>query len=123
MSNDNAVQFAAEASRATPKPTSNRDMTRGERPPSRMSAKRPTSKAAKPTSKPPPVETDASFLDPTWFFPVGEAVLHRNLGPGVVLGHSGTEQPDEAKVRVEFENGQVLEFPALGSDIVPNLGR
>jgi hypothetical protein len=64
-----------------------------------------------------------SFLDPTWFFPVGESVLHRNLGPGVVLGHSHADQPDETKVRVKFENGKVLEFPALGSDIVPDLGR
>jgi hypothetical protein len=64
-----------------------------------------------------------SFLDPTWFFPVGESVLHRNLGPGVVLGHSHADQPDETKVQVKFENGKVLEFPALGSDIVPDLGR
>ncbi|KAG7337066.1 ATP-dependent DNA helicase PcrA [Nitzschia inconspicua] len=63
-----------------------------------------------------------SFVDPTWFFPVGEAVLHRNLGRGVVLGHVPGEEVDETQVRVEFENGKVLEFPALGSDIVPDIG-
>ncbi|KAL3930508.1 MAG: hypothetical protein SGARI_004465 [Bacillariaceae sp.] len=68
------------------------------------------------SGSPPP-----SFLDPTWFFPVGEAVLHKNLGPGVVMGHTPAEQPDETKVQVKFENGKVLEFPALGSEIVPDL--
>jgi hypothetical protein len=68
-------------------------------------------------------QSPPSLVDPTWFFPVGEAVLHRNLGRGVVLGHTSGDSIDKTQVLVGFENGQVLEFPALGTDIVPDIGR
>jgi DNA helicase-2/ATP-dependent DNA helicase PcrA len=61
-------------------------------------------------------------FDPTWFFPVGEVVLHRSLGKGVVLEHLPYSKIEEAEVSVQFENGKVCNFPALGSDIIPDLG-
>jgi len=75
--------------------------------------------------KPPIVPNDGhgeSLVDPTWFFPVGEPVIHRNFGKGVVLDHPPFQDIDDAQVRVKFENGKVLEFPALGSDIIPDMG-
>jgi hypothetical protein len=54
-----------------------------------------------------------------WFFPVGESVVHINLGNGVVLDHPPFERIEDAKVRVKFEDGKTLEFPALGSDVLP----
>jgi DNA helicase II / ATP-dependent DNA helicase PcrA len=105
------------------------------RPPKKTTKKNattiPSSRSASPTSnhielshqrkqhhKPTP-----SLVDPTWFFPIGENVLHRNLGKGVVLGHTPGIVDDEIQVRIQFKNGDVLEFPALGTDIVPDIGR
>lgn len=86
--------------------------------PSKPSRSQETESPDKEWDRPP------SLIDPIWFFPVGEAVLHRSFGRGVVVGHStNKESLDEPHVRVEFKNGRVLELPALGSDIVPDLGR
>jgi hypothetical protein len=60
------------------------------------------------------------LVDPAWFFPVGEKVVHRNLGKGVVLGHPPFSKIEDAEVTVQFENGRTMEFPALGNDIVPD---
>jgi DNA helicase-2/ATP-dependent DNA helicase PcrA len=61
-------------------------------------------------------------VDPMWFFPVGKKVVHRNLGKGTVLEPPPFDKVEDAKVRVRFENGSTLEFPALGSDILPDMG-
>ena len=58
-------------------------------------------------------------VDPTWFFPVGEAVVHITLGQGIVLDPPPFENINDAKVRVKFDSGQTLEFSAFGSDIIP----
>jgi DNA helicase-2/ATP-dependent DNA helicase PcrA len=63
--------------------------------------------------------TQQDAVDPMWFFPVGESVVHINLGNGVVLDHPPFERIEDAKVRVKFEDGKTLEFPALGSDVLP----
>mmetsp|Transcript_44376 Transcript_44376/g.107331 ORF Transcript_44376/g.107331 Transcript_44376/m.107331 type:complete len:1428 (-) Transcript_44376:31-4314(-) len=61
------------------------------------------------------------LLDPSWFFPVGQAVVHRQYGKGVVLGHPPCEEIDDATVMVRFANGKHMEFPALGTDILPEM--
>jgi DNA helicase-2/ATP-dependent DNA helicase PcrA len=62
-------------------------------------------------------------LDPMWFFPVGKKVVHVNLGKGIVVEPPPFREIEDAKVRVRFDNGgKTLDFPALGSDIVPDTG-
>ena len=56
-----------------------------------------------------------------WFFPVGKKVVHMNLGKGTVVEPPPFSKIEDAKVRVLFENGKTLEFPALGSDILPDM--
>ena len=62
------------------------------------------------------------MVDPTWFFPVGNRVVHVNLGRGVVVDPPPFSKIENAKVRVKFDNGRIMEFPALGSDILPDMG-
>lgn len=69
------------------------------------------SASAKPTKK-------NRTMDSTWFFPVGSQVVHKNLGKGTVQEPPPTAS-QELLVRVLFENGRTLEFPAHGSDITP----
>jgi DNA helicase-2/ATP-dependent DNA helicase PcrA len=71
------------------------------------------------TPRPSSSSTQQDTVDPMWFFPVGESVVHINLGKGVVLDHPPFERIEDAKVRVKFEDGKTLEFPALGSDVLP----
>ena len=61
------------------------------------------------------------LLDPSWFFPVGQTVVHRQYGKGVVLGHPPCEEIDDATVLVQFANGRHMEFPALGTEILPDM--
>lgn len=53
--------------------------------------------------------------DPSWFFPVGSTVVHQTRGKGTVLP-SG---PGKMEVSVQFSNGETLDFPLNGSDIMP----
>jgi hypothetical protein len=58
-----------------------------------------------------------------WFFPVGEKVVHMNFGKGTVVEPPPFRKIEDAKVRVQFDNGgKTLEFPALGSEILPDTG-
>jgi ATP-dependent exoDNAse (exonuclease V) beta subunit len=61
-------------------------------------------------------------FDSTWFFPVGSDVIHGNFGKGVVLQPPPPGKGNDLLVRVEFDNGRTMEFPASGTDIVPDLG-
>jgi len=61
-------------------------------------------------------------MDSTWFFPVGSDVVHNNFGRGVVLQPPPPGKDKELLVRVQFENGRTMEFPANGSDLSPDLG-
>lgn len=67
---------------------------------------------------------DSPQPDSTWFYPEGSSVLHRNHGIGVVLQPPprSKNESDEGRllVRVEFETGQVMEFDAVGTDLLPN---
>jgi hypothetical protein len=61
--------------------------------------------------------------DSTWFYPIGSSVLHRDHGIGVVLQpppRSFQSRNEKLWVRVEFETGEVLEFDAVGTDLLPN---
>ena len=78
---------------------------------------RKKNKTSRPSSSSSTQQRDT--VDPMWFFPVGESVVHINLGKGVVLDHPPFERIEDAKVRVQFEDGKTLEFPALGSDVLP----
>jgi len=86
-----------------------------------------SSSSSSSSSRPPPRSSSRSppndiGVDPTWFFPVGVRVVHMNLGKGTVVEPPPFRTIEDAKVRVRFENGKTLEFPALGSDIVPDMG-
>lgn len=59
-------------------------------------------------------------FDSTWFFPVGSTVVHGNFGKGVVLQPPPAGKSKNLLVRVQFENGRTMEFPAKGTDIVPD---
>jgi hypothetical protein len=61
-------------------------------------------------------------MDSTWFFPVGSQVVHRNFGRGKVLQPPPPSESKDLLVRVEFENGKQMEFPAAGADLGPDLG-
>ncbi|VEU44473.1 unnamed protein product [Pseudo-nitzschia multistriata] len=65
---------------------------------------------------------DDTGIDPTWFFPVGIKVVHVSLGKGTVLEPPPFSRIEDAKVRVRFDSGKTLEFPALGTDILPDMG-
>ena len=77
-------------------------------------------------SKPSPSSSSSSsddIVDPMWFFPVGEKVVHMNFGKGTVVEPPPFRKIEDAKVRVQFDNGgKALEFPALGSEILPDTG-
>lgn len=92
--------------------------------PKRSPPKRRTPPAKSTTQKPqissPAASADA--VDPMWFFPVGKKVVHMNLGKGTVVESPPFSTIEDAKVRVQFENGRTVEFPALGSDILPDMG-
>jgi hypothetical protein len=66
--------------------------------------------------------TERPEFDSTWFFPVGSDVVHGNFGRGAVLQPPPPGKNNELLVRVQFENGRTMEFPASGTDIVPDLG-
>jgi len=98
----------------------------GARPPPKQSTpKRAASPKSRAASKIPARRNASSspsdVVDPMWFFPVGKKVVHMNLGKGTVLEPPPFSKVEDAKVRVLFENGKTLEFPALGSDILPDM--
>jgi len=84
-------------------------------PPKRTAAPRTGQQRRRPT-------TPADLVDPAWFFPVGKKVVHLNLGKGTVVDPPPFETVEDARVRVAFENGKTLDFPALGSEILPDTG-
>ncbi len=97
----------------------------GGRPPS---PKRSSPKRASPPKGSAPVTPRRSassspkdVVDPMWFFPVGKKVVHMNLGKGTVVEPPPFSNIEDAKIRVLFDNGKTLEFPALGSDILPDM--
>lgn len=55
-------------------------------------------------------------LDSTWFFPVGSEVVHKKMGKGTVMP---PPQSDSLLVRVQFDNGKDMEFPAQATDLSP----
>jgi len=61
-------------------------------------------------------------VDPTGFFPVGNRVVHMNFGKGIVVEPPRSQSIENAKVRVQFDNGKTLDFPAMGSEILPDMG-
>jgi len=84
----------------------------------------PSPKQRKRNKNPRSSSTSSSFsqqhvVDPMWFFPVGQSVVHINIGKGIVLDHPPFDKIEDAKVRVKFENGKTSEFPAIGSDVIP----
>ena len=92
--------------------------------PKRSPPKKRTPPAKSRTQRPRTSSPSASkdSVDPMWFFPVGKKVVHMNLGKGTVVEPPPFRTIEDAKVRVQFENGRTMEFPALGSDILPDMG-
>lgn len=81
----------------------------------------PPTNQSKPRQSIPSSSDD--IVDPMWFFPVGEKVVHMNFGKGTVVEPPPFRKIEDAKVRVQFDNsGKTLEFPALGSEILPDTG-
>lgn len=58
-------------------------------------------------------------FDSTIFYPVGSDVIHNNFGKGVVLEPPPPDDTNKLLVRVKFENGRTMEFPAESYDLVP----
>ena len=61
-------------------------------------------------------ESRLDLVDSTWFFPVGTLVEHTNHGFGVVQQPLNGEEKEQS-VRVRFESGEVLIFPAEGDEL------
>jgi DNA helicase-2/ATP-dependent DNA helicase PcrA len=80
-----------------------------------------TSSSPKTAAASVPAEAAHHLLDPSWFFPVGQPVIHRQFGKGIVMGHPPCNDIDDATVSVQFMNGMTMEFPALGTDILPDM--
>ena len=74
------------------------------------------------TRNSPSINDTNDAVDPMWFFPVGKKVVHMNIGKGTVVEPPPFSSIEDAKVRVLFDNGKTLDFPALGCDIVPDMG-
>ena len=62
---------------------------------------------------------EAKPFDSTLFFPVGSDVIHTNFGKGMVLQPPPADGTSKLLVRVKFDNGRTMEFPADGYDLVP----
>lgn len=76
-----------------------------------------TPQQSTPRSKPAP-EANKPF-DSTLFYPIGSDVVHNNFGKGVVLQPPPSTDSTKLLVRVKFDNGRTMEFPADGHDLVP----
>jgi ATP-dependent exoDNAse (exonuclease V) beta subunit len=81
-------------------------------------ASRPNTRSSPPKAR----QAESTTMDSTWFFPVGSQVVHRNFGRGKVLQPPPPSESKNLLVRIEFENGKQMEFPAAGADISPDLG-
>ena len=59
-------------------------------------------------------------IDPSWFFPIGSKVMHKQLGEGMVLpAHITDQKSEKLDVLVRFGSGEERYFPLHGSDISP----
>jgi hypothetical protein len=81
-------------------------------------ASTPNTRSSPPKAR----QVESTAMDSTWFFPVGSQIVHRNFGRGKVLQPPPPSESKDLLVRVEFENGKQMEFPAAGTDIGPDLG-
>ena len=64
--------------------------------------------------------TTPSFINASWFFPIGSKVRHKQLGEGVVLPpHAAVDAERGSAVRVEFHTGEQREFPVQTTDLSP----
>jgi hypothetical protein len=81
-------------------------------------ASAPNTRSSPPKAR----QAKSTEMDSTWFYPVGSQVVHQNFGRGKVLQPPPPSESKDLLVRVEFENGKQMEFPAAGTDIGPDLG-
>ena len=81
-------------------------------------ASTPNTRSSPPKAR----QAESTAMDSTWFYPVGSQVVHRNFGRGKVLQPPPPSDSKDLLVRVQFENGKQMEFPAAGADIGPDLG-